>query len=176
MILGFHFRKAQIPRDLFYAKSRLLREKLQELNSSFVESARLWAKALKLLLKVCHFFFEVRRLRFRYLKLTSENCNIVSKYSDLLLLKINYIFFDSGISERIYDAARDLLPVHTETVDQNHNGDGNPIIRQVCNRIVYVDSWQTVTLTKRLSIKSSTLPTPSQSKAMIFWNRQTLNA
>jgi hypothetical protein len=35
-----------------------------------------------------------------------------------------------------------------------------------------VDSWQIVTLTKRLSIKSSTLPNQSRSKATIFWNRQ----
>src|SRR5439155_3803474 len=134
------------------------------------------AKALKLLFKLCDLYLKVRSLRFRFLKLTSENCDLVSKYSDLLLLKINYIFFDSGISKRIYDATRDLLPVHIETVNQEADASYNPIIRQVCNKIVYVDSWQTVTLTKRLSIKSRKLRNQSQSKALILLSQRTSSA
>ncbi len=149
-------------------------KRLQNLILNSVESFRAWSKVLKRFFEVYNLCLKRRSLRFRYLKLTSENQILFSKYCDLLVLKINYIFFDSGISERVCEAARDLLPeldmpVHAEQVDQ--------IIRQVCNQIVYVDSWQTVTLTKRLSIKSSKLQNQSdQSKGLIFWNHQSLNA
>src|SRR6266498_3344272 len=176
MIFGFNFWNVKPASDLRSRKFFMPSEDLQNFNRRFVESTCLWLRALKLLLKVCYLFLEVRRLRFRYLKLTSENRNLVSKYSDLLLLKINYIFFDSGISERIYDVARDLLPVHTETVNQEADASYNPIIRQVCNTIVYVDSWQTLTLTKRLSIKSRMLPNPNPLKVPIFLSRQNSSA
>src|SRR5205823_5810412 len=108
--------------------------------------------------------------------LAFQRHDLLCKQSELLLLKINYIFFDSGISERIYEAASDFLPVHAEPVDHSPNASDNPIIRQVCNKIVYVDSWQSVTLTKRLSIKSSVLPNQSQSKALILLSQRTSSA
>src|SRR5439155_7974713 len=133
----------------------------QEFNLPFIKSVSFWANVLKFQFKLCHLAFKVRVLRDQLGYLAFERNNLVRKQRELLLLKINYIFFDSGISESLRDAAHDLLPVHAEPVDQDLPAHDNSIIRQVCNKIVYVDSWQSVTLTKRLSIKSSALPTPS---------------
>ncbi len=85
-------------------RHRALEKQFQELNLRFIERARFWAKAIKFLLKVCHLRLKLRSLRFSYLKLSAENSNLSRKQCELLLLKINYIFFDSGISERLYDA------------------------------------------------------------------------
>jgi hypothetical protein len=88
-----------------------IKQQFEDLFRSLFKSALFWAKALKFQFKVCELRLKVRSLRLRHLKLVRENVNLVRKQTELLLLKVNYIFFDSGISERLADAARDLLPV-----------------------------------------------------------------
>ena len=176
MIIYYSLRSAKLLRDGFNRKVAVMEQQLQEFNLHVVESARFGAKAIKFQFKICHLSLKVRNLHHQVRFLAFEHGNLVRKQTELLLLKINYIFFDSGISECLRDAACDLLPVHAGSVNQNPNSSDNPIIRQVCNKIVYVDSCQTVTLTKRLSIKSSALPSPSQLRAMIFWTRPILSA
>src|SRR6266446_1837813 len=101
MIFGFPFFN---PKPICYLAKRkltMLIEELQEFSLHLIESARFWAKAINLLFKVCYLRLKLRSLRFRYLKFSAENIDLSRKQCDLLLLKINYIFFDSGISERI---------------------------------------------------------------------------
>jgi IS1 family transposase len=117
---------------------------------------------LKLRLKATYLRLQRRYLSFRLLKTVKRKRKTFANY-------LRYRQVLDRVSGNFQHA-------HIQALEQELSVPYNPIIRQVCNKIVYIDSWQSVTLTKRLSIKSSALPNLSQSKAMIFWNRLSLDS
>src|SRR5207248_1740133 len=102
-------------------------------------------------------------------------------------LRFNFFLFRIFVYQpfQLVKVLRDAAHIVSETITRNKTVREsheyfrllqNSIVRQVTNVIVYVDSCQTVTLTKRLSIKSSALPNQSQSKALILLSQRTSSA
>jgi len=68
----------------------------------------LWARASKLLIKVCYLLLKVRILRF-------QRRNLLRKQSDLLLKKIDYVFAQTGGGRDSGDFLRRIDRAHTNS-------------------------------------------------------------
>src|SRR5438876_12089108 len=83
----------------------VLKQQFQESNGVWMQLA-LWARAGKLLIKVCYLLLKVRLLRF-------QRRNLLGKQSDLLLKKFDYVFAKAGGGRDSGDFLRRIDRAHT---------------------------------------------------------------
>src|SRR6266567_395889 len=85
----------------------VLKQQFQESNGVWMQLAP-WARAGKLLIKVCYLLLKIRILRF-------QRRNLLRKQSDLLLKKFDYVFAKAGGGRDSGDFLRRLHRAHTNS-------------------------------------------------------------
>src|SRR5437763_14158574 len=100
----------------------VLKQQFQESNGVRMQLA-LWARAGKLLIKVCSLLLKVRILRF-------QRRNLLRKQSDLLLKKFDYVFAKAGGGRDSGDLFRRIDRAHTNSVSEKTEVEINNALSQ----------------------------------------------